>query len=103
VTKMNMGPRLLSVCSLAASEAEAEEAGYSPPAPNPTMPLDTVNIQNIPLIVTPWEAGTMLTSGQSELFVSMPTSSQYSTKYDHQGCNNNSGLSSQVVTSHAKS
>jgi hypothetical protein len=30
VTRMNIGPRDLRLCSLAASEAEAEEAGYSP-------------------------------------------------------------------------
>lgn len=30
VTRMNIGPRLLGVCSFAASEAEVEDAGYSP-------------------------------------------------------------------------
>lgn len=30
VTRMKMGPRLLSECSFAASEAEVEDAGYSP-------------------------------------------------------------------------
>lgn len=30
VTKINIGPRDLGVCWLAASEAEVEEAGYSP-------------------------------------------------------------------------
>jgi hypothetical protein len=30
VTRMNIGPRDSRLCSLAASEAEVEEAGYSP-------------------------------------------------------------------------
>jgi hypothetical protein len=30
VTRMNIGPRDLRLCSLAASEADVEEAGYSP-------------------------------------------------------------------------
>lgn len=33
VTKMKIGPRRSSVRSLAASEAETDEAGYSPPVP----------------------------------------------------------------------
>ena len=41
VTKMKTGPRFCGVCSLAASEAEVEEAGYSPPAPKPTIPRAT--------------------------------------------------------------
>jgi hypothetical protein len=32
VTRMNIDPRELSACSFAASEAEVEEAGYSPGA-----------------------------------------------------------------------
>ena len=51
-----MGPRRLRVYSLAASDADVDEAGYSPPVPKPTMPREIVNIQNMPLIVTPWEA-----------------------------------------------
>ncbi len=57
VTMMTMGPRWAGVCSFAASEAEVDDAGYSPgglselwsqqgvmvglgipPAPNPTIP-----------------------------------------------------------------
>ena len=30
MTRMNIGPRDLRLCSLAALEAEVEEAGYSP-------------------------------------------------------------------------
>lgn len=56
VTRMKIGPRFLSVNSFAASEAEVDDAGYSPPVPNPTIPRDIVIIQNIPSIVTPWEA-----------------------------------------------
>ena len=56
VTRMKMGPRFFSVYSLAASDAEVDEAGYSPPVPNPTMPRAMVNIQNMPLMVTPWAA-----------------------------------------------
>jgi hypothetical protein len=33
VTKINVGPRLFNERSLAASEAEIEDAGYSPPVP----------------------------------------------------------------------
>jgi hypothetical protein len=33
VTIINAGPRCLGIRSFAASEAEVEEAGYSPPAP----------------------------------------------------------------------
>jgi hypothetical protein len=33
VTRMKAGPRLFGVRSLAASEAEVEDAGYSPPVP----------------------------------------------------------------------
>lgn len=51
VTNMNIGPRCLSLCSFAASEALVELAGYSPPVPKPTIPRDTVSIQNIPMIV----------------------------------------------------
>lgn len=46
VTKMKTGPRLDSACSFAASEAEVDEAGYSPPVPNPQIPRATVIIQN---------------------------------------------------------
>ena len=56
VTRMNMGPLCDNVCSLAASDAEVDEAGYSPPVPKPTIPLAMVIIQNIPKIVTPWAA-----------------------------------------------
>lgn len=73
VTSIKMGPRFFKLCSLAASEADVDEAGYSPltmlilvakgcyremvpPAPNPTTPLLTVNIQNMPFTVTPFEA-----------------------------------------------
>ncbi len=56
VTRMKIGPRRLRVYSLAASDADVDDAGYSPPVPNPTMPREMVNIQNIPLIVTPWAA-----------------------------------------------
>lgn len=56
VTRMKMGPRYFGVCSLAASDAEVEDAGYSPPVPNPTTPLAMVIIQNIPAIVGPFEA-----------------------------------------------
>ena len=38
MTRMNTDPRFLTVNSFAASEAEFEEAGYSPPVPNPTIP-----------------------------------------------------------------
>lgn len=47
VTRMNIGPRLSGACSFAASEAEVDDAGYSPPTPKPTIPLATVIIQNI--------------------------------------------------------
>jgi hypothetical protein len=77
VTRMKIGPRRLSACSFAASEAETEEAGYSPPVPanvcqfmilllfentsgsgvpNPIVPRATVIIQNMPLIVFPFDA-----------------------------------------------
>ncbi len=42
-----MGPRDLRERSLAASEADVLEAGYSPPVPNPTIPRATVIIQNM--------------------------------------------------------
>lgn len=53
VTRIKMGPRFFNACSLAASEAEVDDAGYPPPVPNPTMPPETVIMQNIPLIVMP--------------------------------------------------
>ena len=56
VTIMKIGPRLFRLCSFAASDAEVDDAGYSPPVPKPTMPLAMVIIQNMPLMVTPWAA-----------------------------------------------
>lgn len=53
VTRMKIGPRFFRACSLTASEADVDDAGYSPPVPNPTMPLDIVIIQNMPLMVMP--------------------------------------------------
>ena len=53
VTRMKTVPRLLSEYALAASEADVDEAGYSPPVPKPVMPRATVNIQNIPVMVVP--------------------------------------------------
>ena len=37
VTRMKIGPLCFKVCSLAASEADVEDAGYSPPVPKPTI------------------------------------------------------------------
>lgn len=42
VTRMNVGPRRLRACSFAASDAATEDAGYSPPAPYPPMPLISI-------------------------------------------------------------
>jgi len=39
-----MGPRRDRVYSFAASEAEVEAAGYSPPVPKPMMPREMVSI-----------------------------------------------------------
>lgn len=54
VTRMKIGPLFLSVYALADSEADVEEAGYSPPVPNPVIPRATVNIQNMPEIEVPF-------------------------------------------------
>ncbi len=48
VTKMNAGPLFFPNFSFAASLAEAELAGYSPPTPIPVNPRATVSIQNMP-------------------------------------------------------
>ena len=56
VTKMKIGPRCFRVCSLAASDADVEDAGYSPPVPKPVTPRAIVSIQNMPSIVFPMEA-----------------------------------------------
>ena len=56
VTKMNIGPRCFRVCSLAASDADVEDAGYSPPVPKPVTPRAIVSIQNMPSMVLPEEA-----------------------------------------------
>lgn len=47
VTRMKTGPRCLGACSFAASDAEVEDAGYSPPTPKPMIPRATVIIQNM--------------------------------------------------------
>ena len=39
--------------SSVASAVPAPDTGYSPPAPKPAMPLDTVSIQNNPLSLVP--------------------------------------------------
>lgn len=46
--RMKMGPRCFRRCSFAASLADVELAGYSPPVPKPIMPRETVSIQNMP-------------------------------------------------------
>lgn len=51
VTKMKIGPRCSRRLSLAASLADVDEAGYSPPVPKPVTPRATVNIQNMPMMV----------------------------------------------------
>lgn len=56
VTRMKIGPRCFNLCSFAASLADVELAGYSPPVPKPVMPRATVSIQNIPMIDVPWLA-----------------------------------------------
>lgn len=43
VTRINMGPRFFKACSFAASDAEVDEAGYSPPAPKPIIPRATLH------------------------------------------------------------
>ena len=75
VTMIKAGPRCLGVNSFADSEADVDEAGYSPPAPGkismlhadmqtrqkwrrivipkPTIPRATVIIQNMSQLVTP--------------------------------------------------
>ena len=77
VTRMKIGPLCFSVFSLAASEAEVLEAGYSPPVPKPTTPRAMVNIQNMPIVVLPLAADT--------------------TKNDHQGGENDGNFTSEVV------
>ncbi|GME91939.1 unnamed protein product [[Candida] boidinii] len=49
-------PPLLFTDSFAASEADVDDAGYSPPTPKPVIPLATVSIQNIPAVVVPCAA-----------------------------------------------
>ena len=56
VTRMKIVPRFFSAYAFADSEAEVDEAGYSPPVPKPVMPRAMVNIQNMPEIVTPCAA-----------------------------------------------
>ena len=56
VTRMKIVPLLLRVYALADSDAEVDDAGYSPPVPNPVMPRATVIIQNIPVTVVPLAA-----------------------------------------------
>lgn len=51
VTKMKIGTRCSRSFSFAASLAEVEEAGYSPPVPKPVITRATVNIQNMPIMV----------------------------------------------------
>ena len=53
VTKMKMVPLFFSVYALADSDAEVDDAGYSPPVPKPVIPRATVNIQNIPEMLVP--------------------------------------------------
>lgn len=48
VTRIKTVPRLLSVYALAASDADVEDAGYSPPVPKPVTPRATVSIQSRP-------------------------------------------------------
>jgi len=47
VTRIKIGPRRERVYSLAASEAEVEAAGYSPPVPKPMMPREMVSIHTV--------------------------------------------------------
>ena len=42
MTRMKIGPRFERAVALAASEAEVEDAGYSPPVPKPTIPRETL-------------------------------------------------------------
>ena len=53
VTRMKTVPLCFRAYVLADSDAEVEEAGYSPPVPNPVMPRATVNIQNMPTTLVP--------------------------------------------------
>ena len=53
VTNMNTVPWLLRVYASAGSEADVEEAEYSPPVPKPVMPRATVNIHNMSAILVP--------------------------------------------------
>ena len=56
VTKMKIVPLRFRVYEFAASDADVDDAGYSPPVPKPVTPRATVNIQNIPAMVVPWAA-----------------------------------------------
>lgn len=56
VTRMKIGPLLFKACAFAASDALVELAGYSPPVPKPTIPRETVIIQNMPSMVNPLDA-----------------------------------------------
>lgn len=53
VTRMKIGPRRFNVYALADSDADVEEAGYSPPVPKPVIPRATVSIQNRPTSEVP--------------------------------------------------
>lgn len=47
VTRMNAGPRRFSVSSLAASDADADDAGYSPPAPGNWSTMNPVDSSGV--------------------------------------------------------
>jgi hypothetical protein len=53
VTRMKVLPLRLRLYPFAASDADVDEAGYSPPVPKPVMPRAMVNIQNMPEMVYP--------------------------------------------------
>ena len=46
-------PLLLMVYALADSDADVDDAGYSPPVPNPVIPRATVDTQNMSARVVP--------------------------------------------------
>nr|GFD60901.1 hypothetical protein [Tanacetum cinerariifolium] len=58
----NMKPRCLRARgeSSVDSAVPAPETGYSPPAPNPAMPRETVSIQKRPLSLVPCDTAVMM-------------------------------------------